>query len=117
MSLLQPFPWAYIDRFSGSILLQVIFAGVIGAVAYFSSLGGVWAARCSAASRRQATTNPRRRTFESRDEAGPSPIPRPVPSATRPHVSFSTRARSIAASMMKPIAHSTTWRPPACCNG
>ena len=35
MSPLEPFPWAYIDPVSGSILLQVIFAGVIGAFAYF----------------------------------------------------------------------------------
>jgi hypothetical protein len=35
--LLMPLlpPWAYIDPVSGSILLQVIAAGVIGAIGYF----------------------------------------------------------------------------------
>ena len=35
MYLPMPFFWAYVDPVSGTILLQVIIAAVIGTVAYF----------------------------------------------------------------------------------
>jgi hypothetical protein len=34
MPLLLPLLWAYIDPVSGSILLQIVSAGIIGGIAY-----------------------------------------------------------------------------------